>query len=220
MNHYTNPKGGIFLTTRKYGLWTILIYAICYFSPALFPTVSSALWATIVFYLGGAFFVSWLYRTSQSKLDFEMQPKDWKTSILWGILGIFLAIILQNIAIHLETALFGESGNSQNTANILSFIQSNLLFVLAVSVGGPILEEFVFRRALIGILQEKTPLWFATIVSSLLFAVMHDDGHILLYTSLGIFFSLLYIKTGRIWTSIISHVGMNSLVVFIGLLSK
>ncbi|OJG58410.1 CAAX amino terminal protease [Enterococcus italicus DSM 15952] len=114
-------------------------------------------------------------------------------------------------------SVLGEASSSQNTNTILSFIKSNYLFILAVSVGGPILEEFVFRRALIGLLETKIPLWFAVIVSSLVFAIIHDDGHILLYTALGLVFSMLYIKTGRIWTSIISHVGMNTLVVVVSL---
>ena len=77
------------------------------------------------------------------------------------------------------------------------------------------MEEFVFRRAILLSLASKTPLWFAMCVSSLLFALIHFDGHLLLYTTLGLFFSFLYLKTGRIWTSIICHVGMNTLVVLL-----
>lgn len=205
------------MTIRKYGLLTILIYVICYFAPALFPTITSALWATIVFYLGGALLLAWLYHISHTTLAFESKPKPWKTIIIWGVAGIFLAIFVQNIASQIEVSVLGEASSSQNTNTILSFIKSNYLFILAVSVGGPILEEFVFRRALIGLLEMKTPLWFAVIVSSLVFAIIHDDGHILLYTALGLVFSMLYIKTGRIWTSIISHVGMNTLVVVVSL---
>jgi len=60
--------------------------------------------------------------------------------------------------------------------------------------------------------------WLAFVISSLLFAIAHFDGHILLYFSLGMFFSLLYYVTGNIWTSIIAHAGMNALVVIVSLI--
>ncbi|OSP65982.1 hypothetical protein EFP6CTSP_04145 [Enterococcus faecium] len=59
--------------------------------------------------------------------------------------------------------------------------------------------------------------WVGAVISSLLFAFAHNDGHLLIYFFLGFFFSLEYKATGRIWTSMITHVGMNTLVVLVQL---
>lgn len=77
------------------------------------------------------------------------------------------------------------------------------------------MEEFVFRRSILGIVGKYTNFWIRAIVSSLLFAFAHNDGHLLIYFFLGFFFSLQYKATGRIWTSMITHVGMNTLVVVV-----
>lgn len=80
------------------------------------------------------------------------------------------------------------------------------------------MEEFVFRRALVGIIGKYTNVWIGVGISAMAFAFAHNDGHLLVYLFLGLFFSGLYAYTGSIWTSMITHVGMNSLVVVIQLL--
>ena len=103
--------------------------------------------------------------------------------------------------------------DSANTQGILELIFQNPLMILAVMIGGPIMEEFVFRRAIMGMVTRRSNLWLGVLVSAVLFALMHQDGHWLLYSALGAFFSLQYIITGSIWTSVITHVGMNTLVI-------
>ncbi|MHC9001119.1 lysostaphin resistance A-like protein [Enterococcus bulliens] len=201
------------MSLKKYSLLTILIYAVCYLLPAFFP-INLSLWITLFTYVLGAITLSFVY-LRHGLSQFEKRPADWKQILTWGIGGIFLALILQAIASQIEVGLFGAPETSQNTAQIIGFVQSQPFFILAVTIGGPIMEEFVFRRAILLSLASKTPLWFAMCVSSLLFALIHFDGHLLLYTTLGLFFSFLYLKTGRIWTSIICHVGMNTLVVLL-----
>lgn len=80
------------------------------------------------------------------------------------------------------------------------------------------MEEFVFRRALVGIIANYSNIWIGVIVSAVAFAFAHSDNHLLVYILLGLFFSGLYALTGRIWTSMITHVGMNTLVIIIQLL--
>ena len=134
-----------------------------------------------------------------------------------GLVGIFLAIILQNVAMNIEI-FFGGSLESENTNEILALVMQQPLVMLAVAIGGPIMEELVFRRAILGAVTRKTNVWIGVVISSLLFALIHQDGHLLLYSSLGAFFSLQYVITGSIWTSIITHVGMNTLVVLANIL--
>lgn len=199
------------MSLKKYSTLTILTYAICYLLPAFFP-VSLSLWVMLITYIFGAVFLILIY-LKHGLIGFEKRPANWKQILLWGIGGIFLAMLVQSLAMQLEIALFGVPEASKNTEQIISLVKSQPFFILAVTIGGPIMEEFVFRRAIFSSLASRTPVWFAMCVSSLLFALMHFDGHLILYAALGLFFSFLYMRTGRIWTSIISHVGMNTLVV-------
>ena len=56
--------------------------------------------------------------------------------------------------------------------------------------------------------------FFAALISSLIFAVIHTDFlHILVYAAMGFVFAFLYVQTKRILVPIIVHAGMNTLVV-------
>ncbi|MBN6205184.1 CPBP family intramembrane metalloprotease, partial [Ralstonia pickettii] len=54
----------------------------------------------------------------------------------------------------------------------------------------------------------------AALLSGLIFGVIHMElSHLLAYTSMGIVFAFLYVKTKRIIVPIIVHAGMNTIVV-------
>ncbi|AYW45469.1 CPBP family intramembrane metalloprotease [Tetragenococcus koreensis] len=205
------------MSVRKYSLLTILIYVIAFFAPVFAPTNQASTTATTVTYLAGAILMIILYLSQTNKLTFERTDSAFLSTLFWGIAGIFLAVVLQTIITQIEQFL-GIPIESQNTQNIIGLVLRQPLFALAAMIGGPIMEEFVFRRALIGLFDSFSLTWVGIIISSLLFAVIHQDGHLLLYFSLGFFFSLLYKTTGKIWTSMISHVGMNTLVVIANLI--
>ena len=57
--------------------------------------------------------------------------------------------------------------------------------------------------------------FFAALLSSLIFAIVHNDPqHLLMYITMGLVFAFLYVKTKRIIVPIIVHAAMNSLVIF------
>ncbi|MFP9075435.1 lysostaphin resistance A-like protein, partial [Enterococcus faecalis] len=90
--------------------------------------------------------------------------------------GIFVALILQSIAVMLESVLFCEATPSENTQNIIQMIMEAPAFILATTVAGPIMEEFVFRRSILGIISRYSNFWVGAVISSLLFAFAHNDG--------------------------------------------
>lgn len=204
------------MSLRKYSLTTLLIYIIAFFAPVFAPTIQASTTITTITYLLGAIMMIFLYLRQTNMLSFERKGNTFLLTIFWGIIGIFLAIFLQTIIMQIEQ-FFGQPIESQNTQNIINLVLRQPLFALAAMVGGPIMEEFVFRRALVGLFDSFSYTWFGIVISSAIFAFVHQDGHLLLYFFLGFFFSLLYKKTGKIWTSMISHVGMNSLVVIVNL---
>ncbi|MBM7708992.1 CPBP family intramembrane glutamic endopeptidase [Enterococcus lemanii] len=205
------------MSYKKYTFLTLFIYFIAFIAPSFAFTLQQSLMILTVSYIVGAFALIRLYQNQTTLLPFEEEKMAKGRIWILGLVGIFLAIILQNVAMNIEI-FFGGSLESENTNEILALVMQQPLVMLAVAIGGPIMEELVFRRAILGAVTRKTNVWIGVVISSLLFALIHQDGHLLLYSSLGAFFSLQYVITGSIWTSIITHVGMNTLVVLANIL--
>ena len=77
------------------------------------------------------------------------------SSVIWAILGVFLALFAQYAAANIEQLIGIEMG-SENTKDILKIIE-----YLSVSycgykfIIGPILEEIVFRKIIFGSLHKR-----------------------------------------------------------------
>ena len=200
------------MSLKKYALSTILIYGVAFFIPVAFISSGATIPATTVSYIAGAILMIFLYFKQNEPLSFERKQPKVSAIIVYGLTGIIAAILLQNFAVFIES-LFGEVAASQNTENIITIILQNPIFALAAMIGGPIMEEFVFRRAIFGSLEKRFGFFLPALLSSALFAFAHNDGHYLLYAGLGCLFCGMYRYSGRIWTSMITHVGMNLLVI-------
>lgn len=207
------------MSIKKVSFSMILLYGLVFFSPYIFSPFSPdiVISGTTFTYILGAGLMIWLYiknkETAVTIVEKEAKLTAPVFIFLLGVSGIFLAMIIQAIVFSIETAITGADPNSQNTQNIIKVILANPLFILATTIGGPIMEEFVFRRSMIGLTEPYTGFWFSAIISSALFSVIHQDGHFFVYFFMGFFFALLYKMTGKIWTSIIAHCGMNTIVV-------
>ena len=213
------------MSLKKYSFLSIFCYGLIFISPLILASIglvkstSELITATAVMYILGAVVLAIFYFKQREPLAIESAVKKASAPkiVIYGLVGIFVALILQSIAVMLESVLFGEATPSENTQNIIQMIMEAPTFILATTVAGPIMEEFVFRRSILGIISRYSNFWVGAVVSSLLFAFAHNDGHLLIYFFLGFFFSLEYKATGRIWTSMITHVGMNTLVVLVQL---
>ncbi|EFF33024.1 CPBP family intramembrane glutamic endopeptidase [Enterococcus faecium] len=213
------------MSLKKYSFLSIFCYGLIFISPLILASIglvkstSELITATAVMYILGAVVLAIFYFKQREPLAIESAVKKASAPkiVIYGLVGIFVALILQSIAVMLESVLFGEATPSENTQNIIQMIMEAPAFILATTVAGPIMEEFVFRRSILGIISRYSNFWVGAMISSLLFAFAHNDGHLLIYFFLGFFFSLEYKATGRIWTSMITHVGMNTLVVLVQL---
>lgn len=213
------------MSLKKYSFFSIFCYGLIFISPLILASIglvkstSELITATAVMYILGAVVLAIFYFKQREPLAIESAVKKASVSkiVIYGLVGIFVALLLQSIAVMLESVLFGEATPSENTQNIIQMIMEAPAFILATTVAGPIMEEFVFRRSILGIISRYSNFWVGAVISSLLFAFAHNDGHLLIYFFLGFFFSLEYKATGRIWTSMITHVGMNTLVVLVQL---
>ena len=195
------------MTEKKYSFITIFTYGLVLFSPVLFQSLLKAgpsliiQLTTLTYFLGAILMI--FYRIKSKTL----------ITIVIGIVGIPASLILQMLILQIEQRFLGQSVASQNTQNIVQLIMNNMIFILATTIAGPIMEEFVFRRAIFGSLEKRFGFFLPALLSSALFAFAHNDGHYLLYAGLGCLFCGMYRYSGRIWTSMITHVGMNLLVI-------
>lgn len=205
------------MNAKKYSFITIFTYGLVLFSPVIYLQVFHAnpsqiiQLTTLTYFLGAALMI--FYRYKSQLFGIESQQKNVLIAILIGVIGIPASLLLQMLILQIEQHFLGQSATSQNTQNIVDLIMNNMVFIFATTIAGPIMEEFVFRRGIFGALEKRFGFLIPALLSSLLFAFAHNDGHYLLYAGLGFLFCGMYRYTGRIWTSMITHVGMNLLVI-------
>lgn len=163
----------------------------------------------LVVYLLATGSVIWLYRKDKSKRRGTIGNEK---LILIGLGGIALSFLLQFIVGKLQFLLLGKVVVSENTAQILTLFQHVPFYFLVPFLLTPIMEEIVFRYFIPTALSEKVSPLLSIMIASFLFSVLHGDGQILIYFSLGLFYGYLQNKTSSILPSLIAHVGMNGLI--------
>ena len=86
--------------------------------------------------------------------------------------------------------------------------------IIDSAVATPIVEETMFRGLLFAALVQWFPAWLAALISSLVFALWHQEPYrILPLTILGLGAAYIYYRTGTLWAPIAAHALNNWLVV-------
>lgn len=156
-----------------------------------------------------------LLRNEMKNNQLDRNASSIGASVVWGVCGIFLALIAQSIAATVENWLGIEMG-SENTQQIISLIESFPIVIIVSSIIGPILEEIVFRKIIFGTFYKRFNFFLSALFSSVIFALAHlEIEHVLLYSAMGFTFAYLYVKTKRILVPIFAHVAMNTFVVLV-----
>lgn len=204
----------------------ILAYIMAQFLPVLILALApknyqteALIYGTIFSFTAGTLIMLALNQKSTIRNSLTLSssaPK--KQVIMWGLIGTLMAFGSQIIASLIESQLLGIQMESANTQNILLTVSKYPYYLIIVAIMAPIMEEFIFRKVIFGFFYDLTGVVGAAVISSLLFAFIHADSHILLYSSMGFVFSYLYVKTKNIATPMIAHVLMNTIVVLINLI--
>ncbi|MCS4486442.1 CPBP family intramembrane glutamic endopeptidase [Staphylococcus americanisciuri] len=133
--------------------------------------------------------------------------------------GVFLALMS-----HLpEKWQFKETGNQDALKIFFEQTQWLPIMFIGIVIAAPIMEELLFRHLLIGELGKKFNIRFMSILSVILFALLHMQAaqtllEIVPYLLLGSMFVITYVKSnGNIAVSIVTHM-FNNLVAFIAIL--
>jgi membrane protease YdiL (CAAX protease family) len=176
-------------------------------------------WLIMVFVgmlLGEGAFVlgAWQFSVSKYKLGWSalgFRSFNMKKGLLLAA-GVVLAGLLISVLYDLLMNQFGEESSSI----ILDFTDTALglatITILAV-VLAPFAEEIFFRGFLSAGIGNRYGYGWGAVFSALIFAMAHlmQPGAFLPIFLLGLLLAWLYMKTGSIWTCIITHSVFNSL---------
>ncbi|HCY1044053.1 TPA: CPBP family intramembrane metalloprotease [Staphylococcus aureus] len=218
-------------------LLTVIIYILSQFLPLLIVTklpfvqysgielTKAVIYIQLVLFLIAATTIILINLKIKNPTKLEVkEPK--KYIIPWALLGFALVMIYQMVVSIVYTQIFGTQQTSPNTERLIVIARKIPLFIFFVSIVGPLLEEYVFRKVIFGELfnaikgNRIVAFAIATTVSSLIFALAHNDYKFIpIYFGMGVIFSLAYVWTKRLAVPIIIHMLQNGFVVIFQLLN-
>ena len=148
-----------------------------------------------------------LFRLVDWKYVLNVKTLDWKVC-LFAIIGAVLLIFYTDVI-----SEFFDLPNEME--GIFLSMSMSVVGALSIGVIGPIVEEFVFREAILGqMLKHGVNKWVAIIASALVFGIIHaNPAQIPFATMIGIIFGIIYYKTGNIVITSILHILNNSVAV-------
>lgn len=136
---------------------------------------------------------------------------------LIGLLGMITSNLVINLFIKQAIA-----GNEQSVQQIIT--STGILSIIAIGILAPIIEELAFRKAIRDLFKSDK---LYILMSGLIFGALHvifslnsfwDLFYIIPYSSLGIAFGYMYVKTNNIYTSIIMHIFHNTVLTLFSVL--
>lgn len=188
------------------------------------PGVMALLWMTALG-TGGAALIVYFWRRRATPAEraasshAARQPKTWKLAAL-----VAAAVFAGSNAMQWLIAQTGVEVEPSNLKIIQDGLTQHPAMVLVfAAIIAPAYEELLFRRVLFGRLLAAGKPWLGMVLSSLVFALMHEipgaSGNSIeatlmlwvLYGSMGAAFAWLYWRTGTLWAAFAAH-GLQNLV--------
>ncbi len=124
-----------------------------------------------------------------------------------GICGV--GGIIGNIFHFALTLPFGVSLDDVNQLGNMMLYSDAPIRILTVGILAPIFEELIFRKLLVDRMINHGE-FAAILMSGLMFGLFHGNFSQFFYaTGLGLFWAFIYIKTGKIWYTILFHMIVN-----------
>jgi membrane protease YdiL (CAAX protease family) len=153
--------------------------------------------------------ISWLWarRTGIAVLPATSAAPVWRPLVLSLIVTCLTGLVWISVLRHFQVLgsasvnLFSASGGYE------SWLMAGMIILVA-----PLFEEWVFRGLLYQSLRRTWGVAASVGLSSLLFTVIHPLESSVAVLVLGIVTALLVEKTGRLWPSMLVHMGYNAFV--------
>lgn len=133
----------------------------------------------------------------------------------WVLMATGLAIVSSFFFSFLKGYLGVDTGSAEQ---VNTKIELNFFYLVVPILLAPIIEEWIFRKALplgLGVLFERINRTVAIIISNGIFAAVHFDRFFFPYFVNGCLYAWGYEKTGDIKVPIVSHILYNSFVFFV-----
>ena len=133
----------------------------------------------------------------------------------------FLCCVCTIMSFCFTMFLFSFSDSAWVVGSNVSSDSSKLLFgekiiyLIASSIGAPVMEELIYRGVLIGFLKKYCNINAVIIVSSLIFGILHFTSIAVIFnaTLMGLAFSYMYVKTDNLAFSMMMHGILNCVVI-------
>lgn len=130
------------------------------------------------------------------------------SSAFMTVLFTFLCMPLITV-LNALSMLFVDNAVASMQADILNISFPVMLFMIGIY--GPFCEEFVFRGVIYRSYKKAGSVFWAILLSALLFGLMHLNINQAVYAFvIGILLSLLVEATGSLWGSMVCHMVFNS----------
>lgn len=144
----------------------------------------------------------------------RMKISDFIGSVMI-VYTLSIAGSLIGIGVNYLIYLFFGITSSSAVVELLTSGQDTLVTLIFAGITAPIVEEIIFRKLLID-RTIKYGQGLSIVLSGLLFGLIHGNFQQFFYAFLlGMFFAYIYIRTGRLTYTILLHMVLNSVSVFI-----
>lgn len=147
---------------------------------------------------------------SDERLSIRVPKHSW----LWAGKGIILVFLAQLVGSVIDKSIFQISITSENTSNTVAIAEVSPIAIFSIVILAPLVEELVFRYAVLNMLMKKLKTIGSILISALIFSIIHFDFPFVFgYFFIGVVLAYVYIKSNRLIVSFMVHAGMNFIVV-------
>lgn len=151
----------------------------------------------------------------------KIKMPRWTVSTTNIVAGGLIILMVCEFALMAFNGWINGTSTTPNNNTVMSFNQNKWVFLLAIVVLSPIMEELVFR----GVCQRQLSIllcrsgfvrgdMLGLVVSSLVFGLMHQGGTLigqLTYVIMGLIMGLVYLRTKDLRASVAVHI-LNNLI--------
>ena len=159
-----------------------------------------------------AFGLIFLFMMIITKGDFSEEAGFTRISLFGVLKAALIGASLNMVTAALIVLIhFPEMWVEQNTESVSSVQDGNLVIVLlATGLMGPLIEELIFRGIMFDRVKRGWGIVLATILSALLFGLVHGNPLQGLYAAVcGLVLALVYNFTFSFWCAVIAHGAYN-----------
>jgi len=197
---------------NKYILLLLIIYIFFVgIIQIIFPSAASSAYISsiLTFIVLFGFFLVLFFRKKTPLINI----KPLKINTLVKIIVTTIVFYFFSSAVNGITLIFTKAGSQSLILKEHNFVLSFIIFAVMSAIS----EELFFRGIIYGA-YKKAGVFSAVIISSLVFSAFHMNFNQLIYVFFsGVYFSLLYEATESILSSIIGHIILNGIGLFLSL---